>query len=245
MGVSHKGAISLGLLYIPVGLYTTTRDNDIRFNQLCKDTKERVRYKKYCPSCNKEVKSDGTIKGYEYEPDKYVVMTQDEIEKIKSETSVGGLFKRVASSSDEFLEAIRKDRAHLRSILTNEAKEDLIAHNASSGVQDAIEGLFSKTRLRWGHGERYYNRKYAAIESMDRQLRTTGKKQLQEVYKGLGFDASNQAKVKTLCRQYEAASEIWAHVMSAEVCGGEALKYVKEYLPNSYEKIIEILKGVK
>jgi hypothetical protein len=40
MGVSHKGAISLGLLYIPVGLYTTTRDNDVKFNQLCKDTKE-------------------------------------------------------------------------------------------------------------------------------------------------------------------------------------------------------------
>lgn len=84
MGVSHKGAISLGLLYIPVGLYTTTRDNDISFNQLCKDTKERVKYKKYCPSCNKEVKADDIIKGYEYERDKYVVMTQDEIEKIKT-----------------------------------------------------------------------------------------------------------------------------------------------------------------
>ena len=84
MGVSHKGAISLGLLYIPVGLYTTTRDNDIRFNQLCKDTKERVKYKKYCPSCNKEVKSDDIIKGYEYEADKYVTMTQDELEKIKT-----------------------------------------------------------------------------------------------------------------------------------------------------------------
>ena len=84
MGVSHKGAISLGLLYIPVGLYTTTRDNDIRFNQLCKDTKERVRYKKYCPSCNKEVKSDEIIKGYEYESGKYVIMTQEEIEKIKT-----------------------------------------------------------------------------------------------------------------------------------------------------------------
>lgn len=56
MGVSHKGAISLGLLYIPIGLYTTNRDNDVKFNQLCKDTKERVKYKKYCPSCNKEVK---------------------------------------------------------------------------------------------------------------------------------------------------------------------------------------------
>lgn len=84
MGVSHKGAISLGLLYIPVGLYTTTRDNDVKFNQLCKDTKERVKYKKYCPSCNKEVNPDEIIKGYEYENDKYVVMTEDELEKIKT-----------------------------------------------------------------------------------------------------------------------------------------------------------------
>lgn len=84
MGVSHKGAISLGLLYIPVGLYTTTRDNDVKFNQLCKDTKERIKYKKYCPSCNKEVNTEDIIKGYEYESDKYVVMTQEELEKIKT-----------------------------------------------------------------------------------------------------------------------------------------------------------------
>lgn len=84
MGVSHKGAISLGLLYIPIGLYTTTSDNDVKFNQLCKDTKERIKYKKYCPSCNKEVKSEDIIKGYEYENDKYVIMTEDELEKIKT-----------------------------------------------------------------------------------------------------------------------------------------------------------------
>ena len=84
MGVSHRGAISLGLLYIPIGLYTTTRDNDVRFNQLCKDTKERVKYKKYCPSCNKEVKQDEIIKGYEYENEKYVIMTEEELEKIKT-----------------------------------------------------------------------------------------------------------------------------------------------------------------
>jgi DNA end-binding protein Ku len=84
MGVSHKGAISLGLLYIPVGLYTSTRDNDVKFNQLCKDTKERVKYKKYCPSCNKEVKPEDIIKGYEYENEKYVIMTEEEMEKIKT-----------------------------------------------------------------------------------------------------------------------------------------------------------------
>lgn len=84
MAVAHKSAISVGLLYIPVGLYKTTRDISVSFNQLCKDTHERVKYKKICPSCNKEVTSEGIVKGYEYEKDSYVTFTEDELEKIKT-----------------------------------------------------------------------------------------------------------------------------------------------------------------
>lgn len=84
MAVAHKSAISVGLLYIPVDLYKTTRDTSVSFNQLCKNTHERIKYKKYCPSCNKEVKSDDIIKGYEYEKDKYVTFSSDELEKIKT-----------------------------------------------------------------------------------------------------------------------------------------------------------------
>lgn len=84
MAVAHKSAISVGLLYIPVGLYKTTRDTGIAFNQLCKDSHERVKYKKYCPSCDKEIKNEDIIKGYEYEKGRYVTFTPDELEKIKS-----------------------------------------------------------------------------------------------------------------------------------------------------------------
>ncbi|MDF2486399.1 MAG: Ku protein [Herbinix sp.] len=84
MAVAHKSAISVGLLYIPVGLYKTTRDISVSFNQLCKDTHERVKYKKICPSCNTEVTGDGIVKGYEYEKDKYVTFTEDDLEKIKN-----------------------------------------------------------------------------------------------------------------------------------------------------------------
>jgi DNA end-binding protein Ku len=84
MAVAHKSAISVGLLYIPVGLYKSTRDISVSFNQLCKDTKERIKYKKICPSCNKEVSTDGIVKGYEYEKDRYVTFTEDELEKIKT-----------------------------------------------------------------------------------------------------------------------------------------------------------------
>lgn len=84
MPAAHKSAISIGLLYIPVSLYKTTRDISISFNQLCKESKERIRYKKYCPSCDKEISNEDIIKGYEYEKGKYVTFTQDELEKIKT-----------------------------------------------------------------------------------------------------------------------------------------------------------------
>ena len=63
MAVAQKSAISIGMLYIPSDLYKTTRDISISFNQLCKDTHERVKYKKICPSCNKEISNDDIIKG--------------------------------------------------------------------------------------------------------------------------------------------------------------------------------------
>lgn len=168
-----------------------------------------------------------------------------EMEAVRKATGLDTTFKNAASSSDEFLAAMRSDKVHIKSILTADAKADLIAHNASSGVQDAIDGLFTKSRLCWGHGEKYYNRKYATVEQMDRILNSSLKKNLQQAYKDLGLDASNQSKVKSLCRQYEAASEAWANILSAEVCGGESLEYVKKYLPNSYQAMLNILKGVK
>ena len=84
MAVAHKGSISMGMVLIPIGLYKTTVDNDIHFNQLEKESKTRIKYKKYCSHCGKEVQSSDIIKGYEYEKDKYVVMTDEELERIKT-----------------------------------------------------------------------------------------------------------------------------------------------------------------
>ena len=84
MAVAHKGSISMGLVLIPIGMYKATQDRDIHFNQLDKESKARIKYKKYCSHCGKEVTANDIIKGYEYEKDKYVVMTDDELEKIKT-----------------------------------------------------------------------------------------------------------------------------------------------------------------
>lgn len=85
MAVSHKGAISFGLVHIPVALHTATQDNDIRFNQLCKSDHSRVRYKKVCSGCGKEATEDEIVKGFAYEKDQYVVVTDEEFERIKTE----------------------------------------------------------------------------------------------------------------------------------------------------------------
>ena len=85
MAVSHRGAISFGLVYIPVGLYTATQDNDIHFNQLCREDGSRVKYKKVCESCGTEISSKDIVKGFEYDKDKFVIMTDEDFEKAKSE----------------------------------------------------------------------------------------------------------------------------------------------------------------
>lgn len=72
-------------MYIPVGLYTATQDNDISFNQLCKEDNSRIKYWKVCAHCGKEVQSSDIVKGFEYEKDKYVIMNDDDFEKAKTE----------------------------------------------------------------------------------------------------------------------------------------------------------------
>lgn len=162
-----------------------------------------------------------------------------EIELIHSKTKwLEKMFDKVASSSDEFLAAVRKDRELLKETLTDESKKDLRDHDASAGVQDAIDGLLAE-RISWGHGDKYYNRKYHSAKQMKDH------KGIQAAYKELGIDASNLGKTAFECRVYESASEMWANIMGAEVNGGSELEYVKKYLPNSYEAFIEILKGVK
>ena len=162
-----------------------------------------------------------------------------EVETIHSNTKYQtNRFAKIASSSDEFLTAVRKDREFLKSILTTDVEKDLRDHDASSGVQDAIDGLLAH-RIKWGHGDKYYNRKYHSVKQFKEH------KGLQAAYKELGIDASNLGKTAFECRVYESASEMWANIMGAEVNGGPELEYVKKYLPNSYEAFIEILKGVK
>ena len=83
--ISRKSVITFGMVAIPIAMYTATQDNDIHFKQLHKEDNSRIRYKKTCAHCGQEITSKEIVKGYEYDKDKYVVITDEEIEKIKTE----------------------------------------------------------------------------------------------------------------------------------------------------------------
>ena len=84
MNASYKTAIKFKDLYIPVKMLKVYHDSSIELNQLCKDSKERVRYRKYCPSCDKEISNEDIVKGYKYadSPDKYVTLSDNDIDSI-------------------------------------------------------------------------------------------------------------------------------------------------------------------
>jgi DNA end-binding protein Ku len=82
-----KGAISFGLVTIPVAVFPATEEKSLKFNQLHDDDNGRIRYKRVCEIDGQEVTYEHIVKGYEYEKDHYVVLTEDDLDKVPLESS--------------------------------------------------------------------------------------------------------------------------------------------------------------
>jgi len=85
MAYSYKGAITFGLIYIPITLHVVIKNNDISFHLIDKKTNTRIMYKKTCVGCDeKEVEQEDIVKAYEYESGKYVQFNDEDFKKVKS-----------------------------------------------------------------------------------------------------------------------------------------------------------------
>jgi DNA end-binding protein Ku len=79
-----KGHIRFSLVTIPIRIYNAVdTEETIRFNQLHKEDNGPVGYEKKCKKCGKTLTSDEIVKGYEFEPEQYVIVSPEDIEKIK------------------------------------------------------------------------------------------------------------------------------------------------------------------
>lgn len=82
-----SGSISFGLVSVPVKAFSAVRDHSVHFNQLEKKTGARINYKKVSDKTGKEVPSEAIESGYEIASGKYVVVEDDELEKLRPRTS--------------------------------------------------------------------------------------------------------------------------------------------------------------
>ncbi|HEV2306828.1 MAG TPA: Ku protein [Candidatus Acidoferrales bacterium] len=77
-----KGAISFGLVSIPIRLYAAARTQRIELHQLHSVCNTRLKQPLFCPTCNRIVSRDEVVKGYEYEDGKYVLLEPEEVKRI-------------------------------------------------------------------------------------------------------------------------------------------------------------------
>jgi len=135
-----KGAIQFGLVTIPVKLYTATEaGKTISFNMLHKDDLSRIQMKVFCPTDEEIIDRRDTVRGYEYAPNQYVVITDEDLEKVPLKTvrtiEIQQFVERESDDSDQtrFVERAyyvepdpigRKEFALLRSVL---AEKELTA----------------------------------------------------------------------------------------------------------------------
>jgi DNA end-binding protein Ku len=77
-----RGAISFGLVNVPVKLYSAVSKKTVRFNQLHDADGQRIEMKRVCSADGEEVAYEHIVKGYEISPDRYVVISSDELEAL-------------------------------------------------------------------------------------------------------------------------------------------------------------------
>jgi DNA end-binding protein Ku len=77
-----KGAITFGMISIPVKLFGATESKDLAFNTLHAECKSRLKQKRWCPVHDREVTADEVVRAYEYVKDQYIEVLDEDLEKL-------------------------------------------------------------------------------------------------------------------------------------------------------------------
>ena len=101
-----KGAIQFGLVTIPVKLYLATDSKGISFNMLHATDLSRIQMKTYCPVDDEVISRGDTVRGFEYAPGEYVVVTDEDLERVP--------LKTVRSIEIELFTEARRDSGTIR-----------------------------------------------------------------------------------------------------------------------------------
>jgi DNA end-binding protein Ku len=106
-----KGYLRVSLVTIPIKVYPATESAaTISFNQLHAVCQTRIQQKRWCPHCEKEVPNSDLVKGYEFQKGRYVVVTDEDLQKVRVEST--RVIDLVQFTDDTSIDPIYVDRAY-------------------------------------------------------------------------------------------------------------------------------------
>ena len=82
-----SGTISFGLVSIPIRMYVATHSEQLSFNMLHRECGTRIRQQLYCPRDERVVERSEIVKGYQFQPDRYVTFTDEELRALEAEAN--------------------------------------------------------------------------------------------------------------------------------------------------------------
>jgi len=128
-----KGYLKVSLVTIPVKVFPATESAaTISFNQLHEPCKTRIQQKKWCPSCEREVTISEIVKGYEHEKGRYVVVEEEDLQKVRVEST--RVIDLAQFTDDTEIDPIYVDRAYYL------APEGPMAAEAFAVMRDGMAG---------------------------------------------------------------------------------------------------------
>jgi DNA end-binding protein Ku len=153
-----KGYLKVSLVNIPIRVFPATDSAaSISFNQLHAECQTRIQQKKWCPTCQKEVPNTELVKGYEFEKGRFVVMTEEDIAKVRPQST--RVIDLVQFATVESLDPIYFERPYYL------APDSQVAADAFAVIREGMQGKVGIGKLA------LYGREYlVAVQPRDKGL---------------------------------------------------------------------------
>jgi DNA end-binding protein Ku len=135
-----KGFLKISLVNIPIKVFPATESSGtIAFNQLHGECQTRIQQKRWCPRCEREVPLSEIVKGYEFEKGRWVVLTDEDFEKVRPEST--RIIDLVQFADDAAIDPMYVDRAYYL------APDGAVASDAFAVMRDGMKGKVGVGKL--------------------------------------------------------------------------------------------------
>jgi DNA end-binding protein Ku len=135
-----KGFLKISLVNIPIKVFPATESSgSISFNQLHSECQTRIQQKRWCPHCNREVPNSEIVKGYEFEKGRYVIVSDDDFDKVRPEST--RVIDLVQFAEESAIDPMYVDRTYYL------APDGGMASDAFAVMRDGMKGKVGVGKL--------------------------------------------------------------------------------------------------